>query len=131
MVEIRFKLARPLPSLNELMRTNKFKYKAEREALAWEVVAMIGRQRPAKPIERAELIIHRHSVGTLDDDNLKSCRKALTDVLQPPSKRHPNGLGVIVGDDPAHLKAEVHQVRVNHLAEQHTLVVIRDLGDSA
>lgn len=128
--EIRFRLAQPLPSLNALMRTSKYEYKQNRETLAWEVVSQINRQRPAKPFVRAELIIERHSVGELDEDNLKACRKVLTDVLQPASRRHPNGLGVILNDDPAHLKATVLQVRVRRHAEQHTLVTIRDLGES-
>lgn len=128
MTDLSIKLVRPLPSLNVLQRTNKHVYKKARQDLAWEVVAELGRRRPAKPFERAELTVTRYSVGMLDEDNLQACRKALTDVLQPTSKRHPNGLGIILNDDPVHLKSTVLQVRVKHLAEQHTLVVIRDLG---
>lgn len=129
--EIRFKLMQPLPSLNVLLRMDKHKYARDRRNLAWEIVAQINRQRPAQPFKRAELIIERHSLGTLDEDNLKGSRKMLADVLQPSSTRHPNGLGIITGDDPKRLKAEVTQVRVKRETDQHTLVVIRDLGESA
>jgi hypothetical protein len=52
--------------------------------------------------------------------------KALLDVLQPPSKRHPYGLGVIAGDDPAHLTVEYRSVQASRRRDQKMVIEITD-----
>jgi hypothetical protein len=75
-----------------------------RKALAWEVVAAIGRQRPLVPIQRAMILVERYAPRLYDDDNLVGSVKHLLDVLQPVSPRHPTGLGVIASDAPGALQ---------------------------
>ena len=117
------RLAAPLPLLNVWERmhfTARSKFKT---ALAWEVLAEIGRK-PATPIEVADITVWRHSIRAPDGDNLIA--KALLDVLQPASKRHPYGLGIIAGDDPAHLVLAVHHVQAATRTEQCTRIRIRE-----
>jgi hypothetical protein len=127
MSDIVFRLARPLPLLNVQLRQHWKERANERKDLAWEVVAALGRARPAAPIEFAEIVTWRHSVQQPDEDNLQASRKGLHDVLQPSSERHPYGLGVILGDDPGHLRSIIHHVKAKSRLEQYTLVRIRDL----
>ena len=69
--------------------------------------AALGRQkRPEKPIERAKALFIRRSSRQPDSDNLVWGFKAIRDLLQPPSKQNPGGLGLIESDDPAHFEAE-------------------------
>ena len=94
--------------------------KAYKVALRAEVLQLITP--PAAPIEHAVITIWRHSVRAPDADNLIA--KSLLDVLQPQSKRHPYGIGMIAGDDPAHLTYRIEHVQERHLPAQHTLVKI-------
>lgn len=128
MSDIVFRLARPLPLLNVQLRQHWSKRGNERKDLAWEIVAALGRARPEKLIEFADICIWRHSVQRPDDDNLQASKKGLLDVLQPPSKRHPYGLGVIIGDDPGHLRSIIHHVKAQHRTDQYTVIRIRDLA---
>lgn len=125
---IHFTLHFAIPTLNKWERMHwraKVRFK---RMLAQEIaLAMIG-QRPSVPIAAVFVQIFRHSVGVpTDDDNLIA--KAVLDVLQPPSKRHPYGLGVISGDDPATCRHTIVPIREKHRTEQKTVVVIRELAE--
>jgi hypothetical protein len=59
---------------------------------------------PPEPWEKARIHITRFSSSKPDYGNLVESAKPLIDVLQPNSKRHPQGLGFIVDDSPDHLE---------------------------
>ena len=77
-----------------------------RITLSWMVRA--AHAPPKEPWEKARVTVVRHSSKKPDYGNLVESAKPLLDVLQPNSKRHPQGLGYIVDDDPEHL-VEVHE----------------------
>ena len=126
---IQFTLPYTLPTLNTVLRAHWTKRRKSRNALAWAVVSAIGRQRPLSPFSKARVRIERHSVGTPDEDGVQV--KALLDVLQPFSPRHPAGLGVITNDSPAFLVLEISSVKVPSKEDQKTVVYIEDLSDIA
>jgi hypothetical protein len=122
--EFTFRLAKPLPLLNVWERMHwrrKGKFKKD---LAWEILALLGAT-PAQPFERARIRVFRHSIFAPDQDNL--IVKALLDVLQPPGKRHPYGLGVIAGDDPAHVTCDIQHVFAQTRKAQCTEVLIQEI----
>jgi hypothetical protein len=124
---IRFELPFLLPTLNLLLRETHWERTERRNQLAWWVVARMGRQRPQTPLRRAHVRVERHTCQTLDRDNLAGSVKALWDVLQPMSKRHPAGLGVILNDSPdCLLIQDVQAVRVHRRTDQKTVVIIEE-----
>ena len=64
------------------------------------VLSALKGGRPAAPIQRARLVIIRHSAGFLDWDNALGGLKPLLDCLVSASKRNPDGLGLIADDNP-------------------------------
>jgi len=122
--EFSFRLAKPLPLLNVWERTHWRKRAKIKKDLAWEVLSLIGAT-PEAPFERARVRVFRHSVRAPDQDNILV--KALLDVLQPASKRHPYGLGVIAGDDPAHVMCEAQHVFAQTRKAQCTEVLIQEI----
>lgn len=128
MREITFRLAGPLPLLNEWERMHWAKRGAFKKALAREVWAAQLGALPSEPIKYATVKIWRHSIRQPDQDNLIA--KALLDVLQPAGKRHPYGLGIIAGDDPGHVHARIYHVQALRRVDQGTRVVIREVSDA-
>jgi len=111
-----------LPLWNQIMRMHWAKRTRELRIVAWHVLAAMAKEkvrRPAKPIERARVTIRRYSPKVPDKDGLSA--KHLLDILQPLSKRHPCGLGIIAGDDPEHLESTIEHV---HSFETRTDVTI-------
>lgn len=94
--------------------------------LSQEVAQVIG-QGPAEPLSKAHITVFRHGIQEPDKDNLTASLKWLLDVLQPRSKKHPYGLGIIAGDDPAHLTHEIFHIQCKTRAEQRTVVNIREV----
>jgi len=94
--------------------------------LSQEVAQAIGRG-PTEPIPRALVRVFRHGIQRPDDDNLTAALKWLLDVLQPRSKRHPYGLGIISGDDPEHLVSEIFHLKPRSRADQKTVVTISEV----
>jgi len=95
-------------------------------ALSQEVAQIIG-PGPTQPIQKAHITVWRYGIRECDADNLTASLKPLLDVLQPRSQRHPYGLGIIAGDDPAHLTHEIFHVQCKARAEQRTVVNIREI----
>ena len=58
----------------------------------------IGERIGWPPIARCTVHVIRYTRKPLDKDNLYSSVKGLMDVLQPCSRTHPNGLGLIAED---------------------------------
>ena len=127
-----FRLAAPLQLPNRIPAGKTWKAAAGRKAkarqlLALEVMALIG-ARPAQPLARASVQVFRHGIQAPDQDNLFASCKGLLDVLQPSTARRKYGLGIIAGDDPAHLELAVHHIKAAHRGEQGTVVVVREIA---
>lgn len=123
--EICFRLIAPLPLLNVWERMHWTMRKNFKRSLAAEIFAELGGQCFPVPMARAKVTIWRHSIRAPDADNLIS--KALLDVLQPISNRHPYGLGIIAGDDPDHLISTIAHVDTARRADQCTRVLIQNM----
>lgn len=96
-----------LPTINVLMRMHW----AKRRTLGKEVATMIwaamrqARIAQSEPIHQCRIEIMRSARREPDPDNLPSTAKLILDALQPASKRHPIGLGVIADDSSKCVKA--------------------------
>lgn len=121
---IAFRLDTLLPTPNRLMRMHYRERGRLLQDLAWQVRASILGPLPAKPLARAKITVTRHALQAPDVDALAGCTKLLLDLLQPPSKRHPCGLGVIANDTADALFLDTRFVRVRHRGDQHTQVVV-------
>jgi hypothetical protein len=97
-----FSLPLRLPLLNEQLRSHWQARRKSKRNLSWHVKIAILRlgAMPVVPMLQARIIVVRYSYKQPDGDNLAACVKPLLDVLQPLSRRHPCGLGVIVDDSP-------------------------------
>jgi hypothetical protein len=113
-----------LPLRNVTDRQHWAVRRKEREKLAWLVAwALPAHLRPAQPINTARIVITRYSTQAPDTDGLYASVKGLLDILQPLSKRHPLGMGVIFNDSPQHLFLTVKHA---HSKEARTDVEIYD-----
>jgi len=99
---IRLTIAETLPTLNMLLRLHWSKRRRIQSRVSQLVWLEMQRQglRPASPITRCRIRIRRYSRRSPDVDSLPSTGKLLLDVLQPASRAHPQGLGVIADDTP-------------------------------
>lgn len=88
------------PSNNTVKNMHHRVYKKEREKWHKLVMDALGGTLPAAPIELCALEVVRYSAGQLDWDNLHGGLKPLQDCLVMPSKRNPDGLGLIRDDGP-------------------------------
>jgi hypothetical protein len=88
------------PTPNDLLRMHfRARGKLQRKiavALGWALKEQGWR--PGKPLLRAAVRIARYSPMEPDPDGLPGTAKMILDALQPPSERHPYGLGVIADD---------------------------------
>lgn len=131
---IEFTLAAPTLSGNVLKRMHHRAIKQQQKVWAWEVVGSMLGTRPAEPLARAKVTIWRHSIGTLDQDNLNAGVKPLVDLLKPLGKPNrlgvlpnPCGLGIIADDSPAHLELVVHQVKETKRTGHRTVVRVEEI----
>lgn len=98
------------PTINELLRMHwRVRGRLQRR-VATELFLALPRWRPAQPWARARVRIERYSPQQPDADALPGTAKLILDALQPPSKRHPYGLGLIAGDRAGELEVEVVHV---------------------
>ena len=126
---IRFDLPFVLPSLNTLIRLHWSQRGKLIRSLSGTVAALtVDLPRGAAPIDRARVTVIRHAIQEIDPDNLAASAKHLLDVLQPRSERHPHGLGLIAGDDPAHLVLDVQTEPALKRANQRTVVLIERIA---
>lgn len=116
------------PLLNTVQRTHWAKRSKQRRALAWEVRVAAKGSIPAEPFARARVTVERRSIGTPDFDGVVGGMKALLDVLQPVSKRHPTGLGFIANDSPGCIDLVPVALRVATRGEQGTTVIVEELS---
>lgn len=88
------------PSNNIIKGMHFRAYQKTRQGWRLMVLSALKGVRPAAPIQRARLVIIRHSAGFLDWDNALGGLKPLLDCLVSASKRNPDGLGLIADDNP-------------------------------
>jgi len=90
------------PSNNTLKGMHYRVYQKTRQTWQMHVQAAAGAaERPALPIQRAYLKIDRYSAGGgLDWDNAYGGLKPLLDCLVAPYDRNPDGLAIILDDNP-------------------------------
>ena len=100
---IELAIPEPTPLLNAWQRLHWAQRRKVAAHWALLVLAALGPQRPAAPLERVRIEVVRHSPRAPDLDGLYGGLKPLLDALVPRSPRHPHGLGVIADDGPAHL----------------------------
>jgi hypothetical protein len=126
--EISFTLGAPTKTLNELRGMHHRVYAKHRAAVAQEVLALTVGKRPPQPFAKARLVVERHSAGRPDVDGLYGGLKPLLDVLQPYSKRCPNGLGIIANDAPGALELKLLTV-ICPPGQGKTVVEIHEVKD--
>lgn len=129
---IRFRLSTPTPSLNQTLRMHWSAKRLAHRMWGWQLLSCLPRARWAEimsngPAARARVHITRHGSRLLDEDNLIGGCKGLVDVLKPPSKSNPFGLGLIAGDEPDKLALTVAQVKCAR-ADACTWVEIEEIS---
>lgn len=99
MIEITIDVRTPL--LNEWQRMHWARRRRLAKDIAWRVKLRlpIG-QHPDRPLKRCSIEIERESTQAPDIDGMVGGLKPLLDALQPHSRRHPHGLGIIADDSP-------------------------------
>jgi hypothetical protein len=97
-----FTLPMSTPSNNVIKGMHWMTYRNLRRTWRLKVLTRgLGGKKPAEPIERAALLVLRHSSGKLDWDNALGGLKPLLDCLVVrKAKVNPDGLGLIVDDNP-------------------------------
>lgn len=95
------RLPEATPSNNEIKGMHFHAYKKLRNEWRAAVAAALEHKLPAQPIELSALEIERYCAGGgLDWDNAYGGLKPLLDCLVAPSKRNPDGLGLVQDDSP-------------------------------
>lgn len=99
-----FELPEETPSNNTIKGMHWQAYRQLRQKWRVRVLSrgLHGRV-PATPLERAALVVERHCAGELDWDNAYGGLKPLLDCLVGPSRRNPDGLGLVRDDNPRHM----------------------------
>lgn len=122
---ISFTLNRPTPLLNVWVRMHWRARGKYQRSLSAEIASKVPNLPGRQPFERAHMTVSRFSVGVEpDEDGLVGGTKPLRDCLLIRSARHPDGLGILVDDSPAHLTVSVKAIRCRTRKEQRTEVVI-------
>lgn len=113
--------------LGQLQRMHFAQRTREQRLIAWLVKSALLQQgiRVERPYEKARVTVRRYSTQEPDEENLSASCKLLMDVLQPLSKRHPCGLGIILNDSPAHLERDVRHVHCGRGLHQTDITIER------
>lgn len=91
------------PSNNQIRGLHFAAYRSIRKDWQMRVFVGLGARRPKLPLSVSFLDIERRSSGELDWDNAYGGLKPLLDCLVMPSRRNPDGLGLIQDDSPKHM----------------------------
>lgn len=119
---IEFTIPKATPTLNLIKGMNRFTYKELRREFCWMVKAHCDI--PSEPVEYCDIIITRYGQRLLDWDNCYGGIKPLMDCLVMPTSTSPDGLGVILDDNPKIVHSlTMHQVKVKK-GEEATKVKI-------
>ena len=129
--DFRFTLQRPFVLLNPMLRMHWARRRAYAAALSAEIAAATPNlPAGAKPMQRARVTVTRYSLGEPDHDGLVGGAKWLVDSLLVRSERHPNGLGFLADDSPAHLDLIVRSEVVTKRRDQRTTVLIERIANT-
>jgi hypothetical protein len=119
---IHFEIPIRTPLLNVWQRMHWAKRSRLAKDIAWAVKAALPRKMmPARPLKQCVIHVERESTREPDFDGMVGGLKPLLDALQPASKRHPLGLGIIADDSPRCL---LH-LTVRHLAGKGSRTIVR------
>lgn len=124
MTDLVISLPLVLPTLNRWERMHWRERSIFKKRLALEIAVALTGRRPVEPMPNVEIKIFRHMAGVQPDQD-NGIAKAVLDVLQPPTKTHPYGLGIIAGDDPARCSSKVQTIRERYRSDQRTVITIR------
>ena len=100
-----------IPLLNEFLSMHWSKRMNYSKQVAAEIaVAIPKHKRPLKPWDKWSILVERESTKAPDPGAIWGGAKPIPDVLQPVSKKHPRGLGIVREDSPDSLiaYAELH-----------------------
>lgn len=122
-----FTLPLLLPTPNQSLRLHWSKRRKHIRDIAWQAKILMLGKIPAEPFARARVRVWRHGITPLDPDAITASAKMLLDVLQPQSRRHPYGLGVIANDDAASLELSVQWIKAARRVDQRTVVEVAAL----
>lgn len=103
---LRYTLALPVetPSNNIIKGMHFHAYKHLRRKWRLMMLQALGGGSAPQPIEKAFLVVVREcSGGGLDWDNAYGGLKPMLDCLVSPSARNPDGLGLVVDDNPKNM----------------------------
>ena len=100
--ELKFQLELPCetPSNNVIKGMHFQVYRTTRRTWRLMVQAALKGVRPAAPLEKSAIVVVRHCAGDLDWDNAYGGLKPVLDCLVLSSTRNPDGLGLIIDDNP-------------------------------
>jgi hypothetical protein len=99
-LKYRLNLPEETPSNNVIKNMHFHAYKNLRHRWRYLVLKALEGQRPTTPVGCSLLVIHRKCAGQLDWDNAMGGLKPLLDCLVQATARNPDGLGLIVDDNP-------------------------------
>jgi hypothetical protein len=125
---IRVELGQAYPTLNRTRKLHFAAYARHRKAIALEIKIALGKNLPNPPFVFARVLIERRSSGMPDDDNLRGGAKALIDCLvSPQGGRHPDGLGIILDDNPFLVQLEVRPVLLPSKGKGSTMIEVIEI----
>jgi hypothetical protein len=130
---ITFNLPMCMPAPNARLRQHWAKRRHTDGHLRLAMICALGGTLylPPAPFKFARVTVMQRRLQLLDVDAIAASLKGMIDLLQPASKRHPMGLGIITGDDPAHCELIARQTRAAHRPDQRTIIVIEELPSIA
>ena len=113
------------PTNNYLKGMNRFVYKSLREKIAWMVASEVG-MNCGEPVEICDIIITRYGSRLLDWDNCYGGIKPLMDCLVTSTGKNPNGLGIILDDNPqVVITLTMHQEKCKRSEERTTVKILQ------
>lgn len=132
---LRYELQLPMetPSNNVIKGMHFQAYRQLRRAWRMMVKAALKGKTPDEPVGQAFLVVVRECAGSgLDWDNAYGGLKPVLDCLVAPSDRNPDGLGLIVDDNPKNMPYPPFLVQEKAPQGQgRTTIRIYELTDNA
>src|SRR5580765_3392856 len=114
-----------VPTTNELLRMHYFTRSRLLRQIANEIWVALPKEIRGRKyyLRKVRVHIERHSTIEPDPDGLDGAKKLVLDVLQPSSKRHPYGIGVIANDNSQCVESTVKHVKCKGGVKKTRIVV--------
>lgn len=110
-------------TLNQVMSKHWRSRHANFEAIKKEIkYGILQFKRPSGPIRKAEVIIHRHSPGTLDRDNAYFTAKPILDALVREGVLEDDGFDMVK-------RINVEQVKIKRGEQKRVIVSLREIHE--